>query len=218
MKKLFLFPIVAMFFGFTFQSEEIKPIDIGTDLPKADVKLYDVLSGKEFSINDKKGELGTLVIFSCNTCPYVIANESRIRSIQLDAQRMKIGVVIINSNEAKRDADDSKEAMKKYGIAKKFLAPYLVDVNSDLANAFGATRTPENFLFDKDGKLVYRGAIDDSPKEEKSVKAHYLLDAMTAMSNGKEIAVKTTVSSGCSIKRLAPSSNQLVNPGLPNDK
>ncbi len=199
MKKLFLLPIVVI--AFAFQAAEIKPIEIGTALPKADVKLYDVLSGKEFSINDKKGELGTLVIFSCNTCPFVIANQDRIRNIQRDAQRMKIGVIIINSNEAKRDADDSKDAMRNYGNEQKFLAPYLVDVNSDLANAFGATRTPENFLFDKSGKLVYRGAIDDSPKDESAVKEHYLLDAMTAMTKGKEIAVKTTVSSGCGIKR-----------------
>lgn len=201
MKKYFLLPIALLGFGFNFQTADIKPIEIGTQLPKADVKLYDVLSGKEFSINDKKGEKGTLVVFSCNTCPFVVANEDRIRKMQRDAQRMKIGVVFINSNEAKRDSEDSKDAMRNYGNDQKFLAPYLVDVNSDLANAFGATRTPENFLFDKTGKLVYRGAIDDSPKDEKAVKAHYLLDAMTALSKGKEIAVKTTVSSGCSIKR-----------------
>jgi hypothetical protein len=199
MKKLFFLPIALI--AFSFQTAEIKPIEIGTSIPKADVKMYDVLSGSEFSISDKKGTNGTLVIFSCNTCPYVIANESRIADVQANAKRMNIGVVIINSNEAKRDADDSKDAMKTYGTTQKFSAPYLVDANSAMANAFGATRTPENFLFDKDGKLVYRGAIDDSPRDIEAVKTHYLLDAMTALSKGKEIATKTTVSSGCSIKR-----------------
>jgi thioredoxin-related protein len=198
-KLLLLLPIAAI--AFAFQAADIKPIEIGTSIPKADVKLYDVLSGQSYSINDKKGERGTLVIFSCNTCPFVIANQDRIHNIQLNAQRMKIGVVIINSNEAKRDADDSKDAMKNYGNEQKFIAPYLVDVNSDFANAFGATRTPENFLFDKDGKLVYRGAIDDSPKDESLAKQHYLLDAMSALMQGKEVTTKTTVSSGCSIKR-----------------
>ncbi len=199
MKKIIFLPIALI--AISFQASEIKPIEIGAAIPKADVKMLDVLSGKEFSINDKKGEMGTLVIFSCNTCPFVIANEDRIRNIQQDAQRMKIGVVIINSNEAKRDGDDSKDKMINYGNDQKFLAPYLIDVNSDLANAFGATRTPENFLFDKNGKLVYRGSIDDSPRDKVAVKKHYLLDAMTAMSKGKEIETKTTVSAGCSIKR-----------------
>ena len=163
--------------------------------------MYDVVTAQQYSINDKKGANGTLVVFPCNTCPYVIGQESRIRDMQVNAARMNIGVVIINSNEAKRETDDSKAAMKKYSEAQKYTASYLVDVNSDLANAFGATRTPETFLFDKDGKLAYRGSIDDSPKDETAVKAHFLLDAMTALSKGKEIAVKTSVSSGCSIKR-----------------
>ncbi|MDQ3111068.1 MAG: thioredoxin family protein [Bacteroidota bacterium] len=202
MRKIFLLPIaVAATIAISFQTADIKPIEIGTAIPKADVKMHDVLSGKEFSINDKKGASGTLVIFSCNTCPYVIAQEDRIREVQANASRMDIGVVIINSNEAKRDGDDSQDAMQKYGNNQKFMAPYLVDPNSELANAFGATRTPEMFLFDKDGKLAYRGSIDDSPREIKAVKTHYLLDAMTALSKGKEITTKTTVSSGCSIKR-----------------
>jgi peroxiredoxin len=200
MKKiLFLLPLAVL--AFSFQSSDILPIAIGTPIPKADVKLIDAVSGNSCTINDKKGLNGTLVMFSCNTCPFVIANEKRIADIQANAKRMNIGVVIINSNEAKRDGDDSRDAMKAYAEKQKFIAPYLIDENSSFANAFGASRTPESFLFDKDGKLAYRGAIDDSPKDETAVKTHYLLDAMTALSKGKEIVTKTTVSSGCSIKR-----------------
>ncbi len=199
MKKLLLLPLLV--FVLSFQNAEIKPIEIGTVLPKSDLKMLDVLSGKEMAIADLKGEFGTLVIFSCNTCPYVVANEKRINVLQLMALRMKIGVVIINSNEARRDSDDSKENMKNYGKEQKFIVPYLVDINSELANAFGATRTPENFLFDTTGKLVYRGSIDDSPRDENQVKITYLLDAFTALSKGKEITTMTTVSTGCSIKR-----------------
>jgi hypothetical protein len=203
MKKLLLLPVAALAFGFTYfqKAATITPIAIGTAMPDADVKMYDVLSAKDVSINDKKGEKGTLVIFSCNTCPFVIANQSRINAIQADAMKMKIGVVIINSNEAQRGDEDSKDAMKNYGTTNKFSAPYLVDMNSALADAFGATRTPESFLFDKDNKLVYHGAIDDSPKDETMVKTKYLADAMTALSNGKEIVTKNTVSSGCGIHR-----------------
>jgi thiol-disulfide isomerase/thioredoxin len=202
MKKIFLLPVAVLAFGFTyFQKATITPIAIGTTMPSADVKLYDVLSGKDVSLSDKKGEKGTLVIFSCNTCPFVIANQSRINAIQADAAKMNIGVVIINSNEAQRSDEDSKDAMKSYGEKNKFTAPYVVDVNSVLADAFGATRTPETYLFDKDNKLVYHGAIDDSPKDETMVKTKYLADAMTALSTGKEIATKNTVSSGCGIHR-----------------
>jgi thioredoxin-related protein len=201
MKKLVLLPIAAIaLIAVGFQSD-IKPIEIGASIPKADVKMYDVVSAQQVSINDKKGANGTLVIFSCNTCPYVVAQESRILDMQASAARMNIGVVIINSNEAKRGDDDSKDAMKKYSEKQKYTAPYLMDANSEVANAFGATRTPEHFLFDKDGKLVYRGSIDDSPRDISAVKSHYLLDAMTALSKGKEITTKTTVSTGCSIKR-----------------
>ncbi len=202
MKKILILPVALIaLVAFSFQSADIKPIEIGTSIPKSDVKMYDVVSAQQISINDKKGANGTLVIFSCNTCPYVIAQEDRIRELQANAARMNVGVVIINSNEAKRDADDSKDAMKKYSEKQKFTVPYLIDENSAMANAFGATRTPEHFLFDKDGKLVYRGSIDDSPRDIKAVKAHYLLDAMTALSKGNEIVTKTTVSTGCSIKR-----------------
>ena len=148
-----------------------------------------------------KMDNGLLVMFSCNTCPFVVANEGRIRQTQRDAQKLKIGMAIINSNEGFRDSDDSKNAMRDYGNEHKFLAPYLLDVNSVLADAFGANRTPECYLFDKNGTLVYHGAIDDSPKEPKAVKTKYLLDAMTAISKGKEVVTKNTVSGGCSIKR-----------------
>jgi peroxiredoxin len=201
MKKIFLLPLAALACAFTFQTAEIKPLEIGAVLPKADLKLFDVTSDKEVTLNEKKGEMGLLVMFSCNTCPFVVANESRIKGIMAHAQRMRIGMVIINSNDAYRATDDSKASMKSYAAAQRFTVPYLADNGTEVADAFGATRTPESYLFDKDGKLVYRGAIDDSPRDEKAVKTHYLLDAMTMLSKGKEITTKTTVSSGCSIKR-----------------
>jgi peroxiredoxin len=202
MKKLFLLPLAVIAFGFQ-SNNTIAPIEIGTMMPKSDVKMLDVVSGKEVSLADSKGEKGTLVIFSCNTCPYVIAQETRILNAQKKAKELGIGVVVINSNEAKRGDDDSQKAMKAYAKKQSYTAPYVMDKNSEMADAFGATRTPETFLFDKDGKLVYRGSIDDSPKDQGAAKTHYLREAMTALSEGKEIATKTTVSSGCSIKRKA---------------
>jgi thioredoxin-related protein len=206
MKKLFFLPLFALaIMSFVV---EITPIDLGTSIPLSDRKMENASDEKWMSINDCKKSSGVLVIFSCNTCPYVIAQEARIINIQKMAERMQIGVVIINSNEDKRTSDDSKDAMKDYASKQKYTAPYLIDSLSQLADAFGATRTPECFLFDKDGKLVYRGSIDDSPKDEKAVKNRYLLDAMAAVSHNKPVAVGTSVSSGCTIKRKQVSSTK----------
>lgn len=200
MKKLILLGSVALLV-ISFTAVEITPITLGTTIPNGDSKMENVMDGKRVSLNDSKKTKGLLVMYSCNTCPYVLAMQARINDIQTQAQRMMIGMVIINSNEGYRDGDDSKSAMKKYADDNKFIVPYLVDSMSVMADAFGATRTPECFLFDKDGKLVYHGSIDDSPKDETAVKQHYLLDAMTAVSKNKPIAVANTVSSGCTIKR-----------------
>jgi peroxiredoxin len=175
-------------------------LEIGKATPKTDVKLSDV-SGKTISLSDVKGKNGLLVIFSCNTCPFVIKNESRIKEITAYALKNETGVVIINSNEAQRDGDDSFEAMKKYKEEQKFSAYYLLDKNSELANAFGATHTPETFLFSKKGILIYKGAIDDSPRDEPSVKQHFLKDAIDANITGGVIKNNSTKSVGCSIKR-----------------
>ena len=74
---------------------------------------------------------------------------------------MNVGVVFLNSNEAERNDDEAYAEMKKYAAAQKYNWNYVVDKNSEVANAFGATRTPEYFLFDKRGTLVYHGTIDD---------------------------------------------------------
>lgn len=207
MKKLVFHSAVALL-AMSFIAVEIAPIDLGTSIPNPDKKMENVMDGKRVSLNDSKKNNGLLVMYSCNTCPYVLNMQNRINDIQMQAQRMMIGMVIINSNEAYRDEADSKSEMKKYGEDNKFIVPYLIDSMSVMADAFGATRTPECFLFNKEGILVYRGSIDDSPKDEKAVKQHYLLDAMTAVSKNKPITIGTTVSAGCTIKRKVAAGNK----------
>ena len=175
-------------------------LEIGKPIPEASYKMMDI-SGKEVTLAEVKGENGLLVIFSCNTCPYVKLSESRIKESAALAKSNKIGVILINSNEAQRNEDDSFDAMKKYAAAQKYDFNYAVDKNSQLANAFGATRTPHCFLFDKKG-LVYRGAIDDNIKEEKDAKEHYLKDAIAATGNGNPVKINSSKSIGCSIKRI----------------
>ena len=140
-------------------------------------------------------------MFSCNTCPYVIKNQQRTVAISEYAQKMKVGVILLNSNEAQRADDDSYAAMQQYAKDQKYKWNYVVDKNNEVADAFGANRTPECFLFDKNLKLVYHGAIDDNPSDPTNIKRHHLQEAINELVAGKDISVKESRSVGCSIKR-----------------
>jgi peroxiredoxin len=199
--KLFLLTCIAITtIAITSYAQSHTPIAIGTALPMSDVKMKDV-SGKEVSLKDVTTKKGLLVMFSCNTCPYVVLNQSRTKEICEYAEKNGLGVIIINSNENLRDGDDSYDAMKTYAKEQGYDWNYVVDTDSKLADAFGATRTPETFLFNSDNKLVYHGAIDDNPKEPAKVAREHLKEAINEMKGGKEVSVKESRSVGCSIKR-----------------
>ena len=174
----------------------------GDDLPAINTTLQNA-NGSSTTLNGAAKENGLLVMFSCNTCPFVVKNEPIIKKVMSYATAHKIGMVVINSNEAKRGDDDSYEAMKKYAKAQGYTVPYVVDENSKLADVFGANHTPEIFLFNNKGKLVYKGAMNDNPSNPESYKKMYAEDAINAMIAGKEVDPKTTRSIGCSIKRKA---------------
>lgn len=176
------------------------PLPLGSPIPSPDVKMKDV-SGKEVSLKDAKTSKGLLVMFSCNTCPYVIKNQSRAYEACKYAMGNGIGVAVLNSNEARRDDDDSFNDMKAYAKDQGYNWYYLVDNNSALADAFGANRTPECFLFNGEGKLVYHGAIDDSPSDASGVSRKHLIQAMDETMAGKDVSVKESKSVGCTIKR-----------------
>lgn len=176
------------------------PLPIGSPMPKADLKMQDI-SGKNTTMNEAKKDNGVLVMFSCNTCPYVVKNQKRTLSVSEYATKNNIGVIILNSNEAYRGNEDSFEAMQAYARDQHYQWSYVVDKDHEVADAFGANRTPECFLFDKDLKLVYHGAIDDSPADVSAVKRVHLKEAINELVAGKEITVKESRSVGCSIKR-----------------
>ena len=182
-----------------FTTSDVLPI--GSTMPKAEVKMKDV-SGKEVCMKDAVKAKGVLVMFSCNTCPYVIKNQERTIAISDYAQKMNVGVIILNSNEAQRTDDDSYDEMKAYAKEQKYNWNYVVDKNNEIADAFGANRTPECFLFDKELKLVYHGAIDDNPSDASAVGRHHLKEAITELAAGKDISVKESRSVGCTIKRM----------------
>ena len=160
------------------------------------------VDGTEVSIADVTGKEGTLVIFSCNHCPFVKAWQDRIASIGNAAKGKGVGVIVINSNDPASYPEDSFTEMQSRAKQLGFTFPYVVDATSDVAREFGATRTLEAFLFDKGGKLVYHGAIDDSQKVDQVAK-HFLQDAIDAATAGKDIPVKETKFVGCGIKYRA---------------
>ena len=175
-------------------------LPIGATIPNADLSLKDI-SGKEVSLKKAVQENGLLVMFSCNTCPVVKGYQARTNEICRYALNKKVGVILLNSNEGGREGGDSFDAMKTYGSNLKYQWYYAVDKDNVLADAFGAGRTPECYLFDKNDKLVYKGAIDDSPSEAGDVQAKYLQSAIDASVAGKDVATKETRSVGCGIKR-----------------
>lgn len=202
MKKIFLAITVltAVISSAFMMAPAFDELAINAPIPEAAYKMKDV-SGKEVSLADAKTDKGLLVIFSCNTCPYVKLTETRIKEYSELCATNGIGCVIVNSNEAQRSEEDSFDAMTKYYAAQKLNCFYTVDVGSKLANAFGATRTPQCFLFNAKG-LVYKGAIDDNVKDPAAVKETYLRDAINAVVKNTTPAKQETKSIGCTIKRV----------------
>ncbi len=201
MKKVFgLLLITALTANIYAQKQPSLPIN--ASLPDAGYQLSDVLGNKATTLHDIKTGNGLLVIFTCNTCPFVIKNQERTKEILAYAKKNDIGVLLVNSNEAQRDDADSPESMKAYATAQGY-PNYYTDKDSKLADAFGASHTPEVFLFSgKTERLVYKGAMDDSPSDPKSAKNIYLKDAMAKMLSGTTIDPAETKSVGCSIKRV----------------
>jgi peroxiredoxin len=176
-----------------------KALALGAVAPMADVKLAGV-DGTSVSIADVSGPKGTLVIFTCNACPWVKAWESRIAELGNAYSKLGVGVIAINSNDPAVQTEDDFPVMQARAKERGMTFPYVVDATSDLARAFGATRTPEAFLFDRKGKLVYHGAIDDNAREPAKVKERWLRAALESAVAGKKVATAETKALGCSIK------------------
>lgn len=175
-------------------------LSIGSELPMADLKMKEI-SNEDISMKDAVRKNGLLVMFTCNTCPYVVKNQERTKAISKYALKNNIGVILLNSNEGTRSDGDSFQAMGQYAKDQKYEWYYVVDKDHKIADAFGAKRTPETFLFDKNLKLVYHGAIDDNPSDASNVTRQHLKEAMNELLAGKDVAVKESRSVGCGIKR-----------------
>jgi peroxiredoxin len=172
---------------------------LGSTAPQRDVKMKSV-DGKEYSIASVAGKKGTLVIFTCNHCPWVKRWQGRIAVIGNAAGKQGIGVIAINSNDPEQFPEDAYDGMVTRAKQLGLRYPYVMDATSEVGRAFGATHTPEAFLFDADGKLVYHGGVDDNAQDEKAVSQTWLHDAVAAVATGQSVPMAETKALGCSIK------------------
>jgi hypothetical protein len=175
------------------------PLAIGQPAPLREQPMMGV-SGAELSIAGAAGKKGTLVLFTCNHCPWVKMWQKRIARIGNAALERGVGVIAVNSNDPSAYAEDGYDEMKARAKQLGFRFPYVVDGTSDVARAFGATHTPEAYLFDAEGKLVYHGGVDDNARDEKAVKQPWLRQAVEAVAGGKPVPSPETKALGCSIK------------------
>ena len=173
-------------------------LGIGASAPSFELKN---VNEQMVSLAGASGEVGTLVVFTCNHCPFAIAYEDRLIALANEVQPKGIKFVAISANDPRIKPEDGFEGMQKKAKEKNLPYPYLINEDGTVATAYGAARTPETFLLDKDGKVVYSGRIDDNT-EVKDVKVHDLQNAMTKLVEGKasEIDPKVTAAFGCTIK------------------
>ncbi len=172
-------------------------LKIGSSMPEFDLPATD---GKNYSNAYFVDYKGLIIIFSCNHCPYVQAYEERMKAVAADYSSKGIAMAAVNPNDVSKYEDDSFEGMIKRAAERKFNFPYLRDESQETAKAFGATHTPEVFLFDDNRKLIYHGKIDDNWQEPDAVQNSYLRTALDEYLKNEDISVPETYSIGCTIK------------------
>ena len=152
------------------------------------------------ALKDYADKEAVALIFTCNHCPYARAWEDRIVQTQADYADRGVQVIAISANDPEKYPADSFPRMKKRAQEKGFNFPYLFDELQEVARAYGAERTPEVFLFGKNGTLLYHGTVDDNYEDPGAVKNHYLRDALDAALADEEPPVAETRPIGCTIK------------------
>ncbi len=161
------------------------------------------IDGKMVSLADFEEARGFIIIFTCNTCPYAVANEDRI--IALDKKYKPVGfpVIAINPNNPEASSGDSFELMKVRAAEKGFTFPYLLDEGQKVYPKYGATKTPHVFVLEKENRdliVKYIGAIDDSSRDPSAVTKKYVENAVDALLAGQTIEMVSTRAIGCGIK------------------
>ena len=145
------------------------------------------------------GAAATVVVFTCNHCPYALAWHDRIADVARDYAGRGVQVLAVNPNDGERYPADSLEAMRERIASEDWPMPYLHDETQDVARAFDAKTTPDVFVLDRSGTLRYRGAVD-ADHRDPSLRAAWLREALDALLDGREIERAESNPVGCSIK------------------
>ncbi len=178
-------------------AENSSMLALGSPLPQ--FSLTDVVSGKNVSSSDFSGK-PLLVAFICRHCPFVKHVQSELSKIGQD-YKDKIGMVAISANDIAEYPEDAPESLKQQAQEVGFTFPYLYDETQDVAKDFTAACTPDLFLFDSEGKLVYRGQVDDSrPGSDVPVTGKDIREAIDAVLAGQPVSPDQKPSVGCGIK------------------
>jgi peroxiredoxin len=145
----------------------------------------------------------TVLVVTCNHCPYVIAWNPRLRAVAEDYAPRGVRFLAINANDAGRYPADSLERMRRFAREQEWPMPYLHDETQDAVRSLGAERTPHVFVLDGDQRLAYRGAPDADHADE-SLRAEWLRAALDAVLAGDEVERAETPAKGCSVKWREP--------------
>ncbi len=163
--------------------------------------LKDTNSNYRYSFNDLKGTKGTLVVFICNHCPFVLHVIEELVMIANDYRVQGLGIMAISSNDILKYPQDGPAFMAEFAFQNNFEFPYLFDESQEVAKAFNATCTPDFFLFDAENKLQYRGQMDDSrPGNGIPTSGSDLRNAIDSVIYNRTFAFPQKPSMGCNIK------------------
>lgn len=164
----------------------------GFELPDA--------SGKKHSLRDLAGKNGTVIVFACNHCPFVIHLAKALGEFAKEVAADGVSTIVINSNDLKNYPQDGPEPMKEFAAENGWDFPYLIDETQMVAKSYGAACTPDFFLLDCEGKIFYTGQFDETrPNSGQSATGADLKAAVKSLLVD-EVPVKGIPSSGCNIK------------------
>ena len=163
--------------------------------------LLDTVSDNTLTFSDVKGEKGTVVMFICNHCPFVIHLNEELVRLANAYTKQGFGFVAISSNDVVKYPQDGPDKMKEHAIIEQYPFPYLYDETQDIAKAYDAACTPDFYIFNSDDVLVYRGQLDDSrPENGKPLTGIDIRNALDCLLENKENVNLQKPSIGCNIK------------------
>lgn len=174
-------------------------LPLGTKAPN--FVLPDVVSGQDLSLFDTLGKNGTVIMFICNHCPYVILVLPELLQLAKEYQAKGIGFVAISSNDVENYPQDSPELMKELAQKEGFTFPYLYDESQYIAKAYDAACTPDFYVFNEEGVLYYRGRMDSAtPGNGHPVTGADMRNALDLLLAKKDAPADQRPSMGCNIK------------------